>query len=119
MSQEVKKENIRDFHGLYMIGTLEGVDFKKGGVFNGNPYPARVILTTVPYLNKQTINGIEIVSCKAFQLIQIATSTSSPSKFQNNAYNQRHAAVPDQELLSNWRSSWHRHRSLSPLCVQK
>ncbi|TDA63575.1 hypothetical protein E0765_07000 [Sulfuricurvum sp. IAE1] len=103
MSQEVKKENIRDFHGLYMIGTLEGVDFKKGGVYNGNPYPARVILNfTVPYLNKQTVNGVEIVShAKRSQLIQIATSDDllpiEVSKY--NAQINQHVTlslVPDQ-----------------------
>ena len=76
MADEQKNRGVESLHGIYMMGTLEGVDFRGSGNFEGKPFPAKVTLNfTVPFENKQTIKGVEIVSnAKRSQLINLSTS---------------------------------------------
>ena len=76
MAETDKTAKIENLHGIYMMGTLEGVDFRASGNYEGKPFPAKVTLNfSVPFENKQVIKGVEIASmAKRSQLITLSTS---------------------------------------------
>lgn len=74
---DFKGQDLKNLNGLFMHGTLEGVDFTASGRNSeGGSWGASVKLNfAIPFTKKQVVKGVEISSqSKRYQLISISTS---------------------------------------------
>lgn len=71
-----EKQDVKSLNGLFMHGTLEGVDFTQSGKNEQMKWGASVKLNfSIPFIKKGTVNGVEISSPSIrYQTIQIAST---------------------------------------------